>query len=201
MASTTTMPKGQPLSPDNPKTASPIGPAWLMAFGLLLVLLGALAFASVVMATIVSVYFVAITMVMAGAAQISLGLRSASQSRKLTWVLLGILYVGAGLFAFFNPLLAAGVLTLLLGASLAGVGVVRLLLSFQMGSDSRWWWMALSSAVTFLLGIMVLGQWPASSLYILGVFLSSDLIFAGACWVVIGFTAMSSDDAAATVAP
>lgn len=195
MDATTNIPADQPLSSDSLKVALPIKPIWLLVLGVLLVVLGGLAFASVVTATIVSVYFVAITMVIAGAAEISLGLQSRSQRRKLTWVLLGLLYVGAGLFTFFNPLLAAGVLTLLLGAALAGAGVVRLLLAFQMRSDSRWWWMALSAAVTLMLGIMVLAHWPASSLYILGVFLSVDLVFAGVCWVAIGAAAMSTIDA------
>jgi uncharacterized membrane protein HdeD (DUF308 family) len=201
MDTTADIPANQPLPFDDLKAAPPVKPVWLIVFGVLLVVLGGLAFASVVMATIVSVYFVAITMAMAGAAEIALGLRSSAPRRKLTWVLLGILYVGAGLFAFFNPLLAAGVLTLLLGASLAGAGVVRLFLSFQMQSHSRWWWMAFSAVVTLLLGIMVLAQWPASSLYILGVFLSVDLIFAGACWVTIGAAALSAGDAVATPAP
>ncbi|MGL5137284.1 MAG: DUF308 domain-containing protein, partial [Beijerinckiaceae bacterium] len=137
MDATTNIPADMPLSSDSLKAALPIKPIWLLVFGVLLILLGGLAFASVVTATIVSVYFVAITMVMAGVAEITLGLQSRSQRRKLTWMLLGTLYVGAGLFAFFNPLLAAGVLTLLLGAALAGAGVVRLFLAFQMRSDSR----------------------------------------------------------------
>ncbi len=197
MDSTTTIPTDQVLSPDEQIAVLPIRPIWLAIFGVLLVALGAFAFVSVVTATIVSVYFVAIGMVMAGAAEITLGLQSRSPRRMLTWVLLGVLYVGAGLFAFFNPLLAAGVLTLLLGASLIGAGIVRLLLSFQMRSDRQWWWVALSAVVTTILGIMVLAQWPASSLYILGVFLSADLILAGLGWVMIGGAAMSMNDTAA----
>jgi uncharacterized membrane protein HdeD (DUF308 family) len=60
-----------------------------------------------------------------------------------------------------------------------------------MRSGNQWWWMALSAAVTVLLGTMVLIQWPASSLYILGIFLSVDLIFAGVSWMMIGIAAMS----------
>ncbi len=109
-----------------------------MAFGILLILLGGLAFASIVMATIVSVYFVAITMVLAGAAEISLGLRSTSRSGRPTWVLLGILYVGAGLFALFNPLLAAWLLTLLLGASLESFSIIAAIkIPVQIGSDPQ----------------------------------------------------------------
>lgn len=195
MDTATEIPADPAYFPDNFKPVPPIKPNWLIFFGVLLTALGAFAFLSVVTATIVSVYFVAIGMVMAGAAEITLGLQAKSPRRMLTWALLGSLYVGAGMFAFFNPLLAAGVLTLLLGASLVGAGIVRLLLSFQMRAESPWWWVALSAAVTMFLGVMVLVQWPASSLYILGVFLSVDLIFAGLCWIMIGVAAISLNDA------
>ena len=201
MDTMTNTPMGQPLFTGDLQATPPIKPFWLVGFGILLVSLGALAFVSVVTATVVSVYFVAISMIMAGAAEISLGVQSKSLRRTITWVLLGMLYVGAGLFAFLNPLLAAGALTLLLGASLVGAGVMRLILSFQMRSNDQWWWAALSVAVTALLGIMVLSQWPASSLYILGVFLSVDLLFAGLCWTTIGIAAMASSKPTAAVKP
>ncbi len=201
MDTMTNTPMGQPLFTGDLQATPPIKPFWLVGFGILLVSLGALAFVSVVTATVVSVYFVAISMIMAGAAEISLGVQSKSLRRTITWVLLGMLYVGAGLFAFLNPLLAAGALTLLLGASLVGAGVMRLILSFQMRSNDQWWWAALSAAVTALLGTMVLSQWPASSLYILGVFLSVDLLFAGLCWTTIGIAAMASSKPTAAVKP
>jgi uncharacterized membrane protein HdeD (DUF308 family) len=201
MDTTTKMPIDQALFPVDHYAGPLIRPLWLVVFGVLLVALGAFAFISIVTATIVSVYFVAISMVMAGVAEITLGLQSKSPRRAMTWVLLGTLYVGAGLFAFFNPLLAAGGLTLFLGASLVGAGIMRFLLAFQMRSNNQWWWAALSAAVTALLGIMVLAQWPASSLYILGVFLSVDLIFAGLCWTTIGTAAMSLNQMSAMSKP
>jgi uncharacterized membrane protein HdeD (DUF308 family) len=187
--------------PGDLKAALPINPIWFIVLGALLVALGVFAFLSIVTTTIVSVYFVAISMMAAGALEIALGLRSTSSRRKMTWVLVGVLYVAAGGFALFNPLLAAGVLTLLLGASLVAAGVVRLFLSFQMRSDSQWWWVALSAAITILLGVMVLAQWPASSLYILGVFLSVDLLMAGVSWVMIGGAAMLLNRTSGASAP
>jgi uncharacterized membrane protein HdeD (DUF308 family) len=172
----------------------PVSPIWLIAFGVAVLALGGLAFFSIVTATIVSVYFVAIGMIVAGALEIALGLRSTSSGQKMTWLLVGALYVAAGCFALFNPLLAAGVLTLLLGASLVAAGLVRFLISFQMRAGSQWWWTAASAAVTTLLGALVLAQWPASSLYILGVFLSVDLLAAGLAWVLVGVAAMSAAD-------
>jgi uncharacterized membrane protein HdeD (DUF308 family) len=126
---TTSTPTGKPLFLANLTSVMPIKPVWLVVFGALLTVLGVYALASVMTATIVSVYFVAISMVVAGTAQIALGLQSRSPRGATTWVLLGLLYLGAGLLAFFNPLLAAGVLTLLLGTSLVAGGLIRLLLS------------------------------------------------------------------------
>jgi uncharacterized membrane protein HdeD (DUF308 family) len=200
MENTTNIRSTQQSSHDN-LDAITIKPFWLLVFGTLLIGLGVFALVSVVTATIVSVYFVAISMVMAGAAEIILGLHSRSQRKIVTWVLLGSLYVVAGFFSFFNPLLAEGVLTLLLGASLVGAGLLRLFFSFQMLSDAQWWWMTLSAAITALLGIIALTQWPASSLYILGVFLSVDLIFAGIGWLMIGASAIAANNTALVSSP
>ncbi len=39
---------------------------------------------------------------------------------------------------------------------------------------------------TLLLGLMVIAQWPASSFFVLGIFLGIDLIFIGSSWLTIG---------------
>jgi uncharacterized membrane protein HdeD (DUF308 family) len=45
---------------------------------------------------------------------------------------------------------------------------------------------ALSGVITLLLGLIILSRWPVSSLYVLGIFLGIDLVFAGASWIGIG---------------
>jgi uncharacterized membrane protein HdeD (DUF308 family) len=45
---------------------------------------------------------------------------------------------------------------------------------------------ALSAVITLLLGIIILAKWPVSSLYILGIFLGIDLVFAGVGWIFVG---------------
>ena len=49
-----------------------------------------------------------------------------------------------------------------------------------------WIWVVLSGAITLLLGLVTLAHWPVSSLYILGLFLGIDLIFAGVSWISVG---------------
>jgi uncharacterized membrane protein HdeD (DUF308 family) len=166
----------------------------------LLLVLGGIAMASVVTATIVSVYFVAISMIIAGVAQGALAFRASLSWATAMWVLMGMFYALAGILALNNPLLAAGVLTLFLGVSLVVSGLFRFLLSLSMKAGSMWGWGAASGVITTLLGLMVLVQWPVSSLYILGVFLSLDLLFAGASWLVLGSTLMSRGQTAREVA-
>ncbi len=45
---------------------------------------------------------------------------------------------------------------------------------------------AISGLITLVLGAMILARWPVSSLYVLGIFLSVDLICAGVSWISMG---------------
>jgi uncharacterized membrane protein HdeD (DUF308 family) len=159
---------------------------WIIAFGVLFVVLGVMALTSIVTSTIISVYFVAIAMIIAGATEIVMGLQSRSWSGFFWWVLLGTFYTATGIFALFDPLLAAGALTFWLSVSLIFTGVARIILAFQMRERSAWTWVVVSGFITMTLGFAIFSQWPFSSLYILGVFLSADLLFAGVSWVYLG---------------
>jgi uncharacterized membrane protein HdeD (DUF308 family) len=159
---------------------------WIIAFGVVFVVLGIVALASIVTATIISVYFVAIAMIIAGATEIVMGVQSRFWSGFFWWIILGIIYTATGIIALFDPLLVAGVLTFWLSVSLIFTGVARIILAFQMREGSAWTWVVLSGLVTMTLGFAIFSQWPFSSLYILGVFLSADLLFAGVSWVYLG---------------
>jgi len=77
-------------------------------------------------------------------------------------------------------------LTLMLGASLAASGITRIILAFSMKRETPWIWVAVSGVITLLLGLLILARWPVSSIYILGMFLGIDLVFAGAGWIGLG---------------
>ena len=88
--------------------------------------------------------------------------------------------------AFDNPLLTAVWLTLILGAALVASGVMRVFLGFNMKGGTPWGWVVASGLITLLLGVIILIHWPVSSLYVLGIFLGVDLVFAGATWIGLG---------------
>lgn len=162
--------------------------AWMVAFGALLEFSGIIALTSVMMSTIASVLFVGVAMIASGVIEIVYAFAMKSWKKFFLWLLLGLLYVVGGVCVFKNPLLAAGFLTLLLGCGLVASGLVRLLFSFQLPADSARLLVGLSGLLTLVLGGVILAQWPASSLWTLGVFLGVDLMFAGTSWMGVGIS-------------
>ena len=159
---------------------------WIVALGVVYVIAGFIALGSVVFATVVSVFVVGVMMLIAGVAEVINAFQIKTWGKFLLWLLLGALYIVAGFVTFENPLLAAAVLTLLLGFALLASGVMRIVLAFSMKEEMPWIWVAVSGLITLLLGLVILAHWPVSGLYILGLFLGIDLIIVGMGWIGIG---------------
>jgi len=177
---------------NNPQSGSDTAPlrakwGWIVALGVVYLIAGFIALGSVAMATVVSVLIVGIMMIVAGVVEVISAFQIKGWGKFLLWALLGVLYIIAGFVTFENPLLAAVLLTLILGASLVVSGIMRIVLAFSMKRETPWIWVAVSGVITLLLGLLILMRWPVSSLYILGLLLGIDLIMAGAGWIGLGF--------------
>ena len=159
---------------------------WIVALGVVYVTVGLVALGSVVTATVASVLVVGIMMVVAGIAEVINAFQVRTWGKFALWLLLGGLYIVAGIATFQNPLLAAVLLTFLLGVALVVSGGMRLILAFGMKECAPWIWVVISGAITLILGLVILARWPVSSVYVLGLFLGIDLVIAGASWIGIG---------------
>jgi uncharacterized membrane protein HdeD (DUF308 family) len=159
---------------------------WIVALGAVYVIAGFFALGSIAMATVASVLVVGVAMIVAGVAEVINAFQIKSWGKFLIWALLGVLYIVAGFVTFENPLLAAALLTLVLGASLVASGIMRSILAFSMKREAPSIWVALSGVITLLLGLLILAHWPINSVYILGLLLGIDLIMAGTGWIGIG---------------
>lgn len=159
---------------------------WIVALGVVYLIAGIIALGSVVTATVVSVFLVGIMMIVAGIGEVIGAFQIKTWGRFLLWVLVGVLYIVAGFVTFENPVLAAALLTFILGISLLASGIIRLFLAFSVKQEQSWIWVALSALITVVLGLMILARWPVSSLYVLGLFLGIDLVMAGAGWIGLG---------------
>jgi len=161
---------------------------WLLAFGLAICLLGVLAFSNVIFATVASIYYVGATMLVAGILQMAYAFQVRGGGPFLTWLIIGLAYTLAGLFALFNPLLASSFLTLLLSASLLIVGALRLASGLALRPAASGYWLMIGGIVSLIAGILVFAGWPANSLWIIGMLLAVDLFVHGSALAIFAVT-------------
>jgi uncharacterized membrane protein HdeD (DUF308 family) len=159
---------------------------WLIALGILLIVLGVIAFFNLLIATVASVYYVGILMIIGAIAQLVLAFRVKGWGRVTLMVLGAILYGLAGIFAFMNPLLASSVLTLMLAVFLIASGVLRIIVALRERPRPNWGWVLAMGILSIIVALIVLAGWPVNSLWILGLFLAADLIGQGFSWLFVG---------------
>lgn len=159
---------------------------WFITVGVLLLVLGLIASVHALAATLFSVVFIGVLVVVAGVSQLIQAWRIKSWPGFILWSLAGLLYAVAGIIAITNPIAGAAALTLLLGATLIATGALRLWLWFNNRSQQGWRWIALSGVITLLAGILIAAGWPGNSLWLLGLLLALDLLFQGWTLLLLG---------------
>lgn len=158
---------------------------WFVALGVILILLGGIAFGNLMLATVASAYFIGGFMLIAGIVEIIHAFNVQTWKSFFFWFLSGLLYVAAGIITFSSPLLAAAIFTILLAVALVATGFFRIWMGFQAKPAKGWGWLVFAGAITAITGVLIAIQWPINSLFILGLFLAIDLIFQG--WAFIAF--------------
>jgi len=159
---------------------------WFIGLGVLMLLAGIIAFGNLLTASVASVLFIGVLMLVAGVAQIIEAFQVRGSGGFIFWFLGGLIYSVAGIFAFVNPLLAAGVLTLLLAVSLIVTGALRIFIGMRARRMPGWGWIAASGILTILVGMIIALGWPTNTVWVLGIFLAVDLTFTGTALLILG---------------
>lgn len=164
----------------------PLKPGYFIALGFALLLLGLLALIYVVGATLVSVVYVGVLMLLGGLLHLFHAWSAKGWSGFALWSLSGLLYVLAGIFAMTNPLQGAVVLTLLFGALLIATGALRLWIWVQNRSQAGAVWLAVSGLITLAVGLIIASGWPANSIWVIGLILGVELLSQGWAALLLG---------------
>lgn len=167
---------------------------WFAVLGIAFIVLGFVALAHVLASTFVTVLYVGALIVVGGVVQVIHAFRVKGWGRFFYWLLAGILYVVAGALMMYNPLLGAGVLTLMIGVALAVEGIFRVFAGFGSKPGQGWGWIVVSGIVTLVLGFIIIARWPVNSVYILGLFLGVDLIVNGVGTLMFGLALRGKKD-------
>jgi uncharacterized membrane protein HdeD (DUF308 family) len=150
----------------------------VLVSGIAFVVLGVIALAFSVMTTLASVFVLGWILAFAGIFEAFHAFKLPRWSGFLLELLAAILYVVVGVLMIVRPAAEALSLTLLIGAFFLVGGIFRIVAAAAM-RPPHWVWLLMSGLVTLVLGLLIVAEWPASGLWVIGMFLGIDLIFSG----------------------
>ncbi|MFC8124381.1 HdeD family acid-resistance protein [Streptomyces sp. NPDC057302] len=151
---------------------------WLALLGAILAVAGLVGLVYTGVATLTSMLLFGWLLLIGGV----VGLLHAVQSRGTNFFWLGVvvaaLNLAAGVVIIRRPDVAAEALTMFAALLFLTGGVFRLVGSLVVRGP-QFGWTLVQGAFGLLLGILVLGNWPSSSQYVIGCFFSLALLFDG----------------------
>jgi uncharacterized membrane protein HdeD (DUF308 family) len=157
---------------------------WLLAFGIVLAVLGVAAVIRSFSATVASMMFFGWMLVFAGAVEFVNAFMVGHWTGFFLHLLASILFVVTGVLLIIRPLISAEVVTLVMSMFFLIGGLYQFIASIWTHLPG-WGWQAFSGVISSLMGVLLLAQWPLSGLWAVGLFIGIDLIFAGWAWIAL----------------
>jgi uncharacterized membrane protein HdeD (DUF308 family) len=157
---------------------------WLLVLGIVLVVVGLMAIGSSFIATLTTVLVLGILFLVGGVVEIVTAFWAHCWRGFWLQLLAGILYAVLGFLFVQHPLATAAGFTLVLAAAFMVGGLFRII-SALVDHFHGWGWVLLNGVVTLVLGILIWRQWPDSALYVIGLFVGIDMVFAGWSWIMM----------------
>lgn len=163
---------------------------WFFVWGLLLMAAGIFAVSAAAFSTIVSVIVLGFLILFAG---FVLLLDSVTfwrgKDHGFTWSLLAsFIYIAAGTLLISNPVEGSVSITFLLGILYTILGLARIFF-YGMVKLPQWGWSFANGIITLLIGILILMSWPASSFFVIGLFVGIDMFFCGLAYTMAAIAA------------
>lgn len=152
-------------------------------------ILGLVAIARPLYATIASTLVFGWLFIVAGIIQIIYAFRSQGIGQLIWKLLLGIIYLVAGIYVVGNPGTGALALTLVLGITIFAQGVIEVILAFQMRPAPNWGLVMFGGIVGIILGIFIWSRFPYSADWLIGLWVGLHLLFTG-IWILFLSSAM-----------
>jgi uncharacterized membrane protein HdeD (DUF308 family) len=157
---------------------------WFLAFGVGLLVLGVAAVARAVAATVVSMVFFGWLLFLAAGIEVAQAVMVGPWVGFFGHLLAAILFGVVGLIIITRPLISAEVVTIFMAMFFMIGGLFKLMMSLVI-SLPGWGWQAVDGLVTFVLGLLVMVQWPATGLWVIGLFVGINLILDGCVWIAL----------------
>jgi len=161
---------------------------WFLAIGIALILIGVLAVVLAGTTTLFSMIMLASLLIAGGGVQLVNTLKTYRGEGFFLSLITSIFYITVGVLLLLNPQVGGISLTLLLSAFYMVGGMSKMIVS-AVNRFANWGWMFFSGFIAFILGLLILMEWPQSGLWVIGLFVGIDLITVGWLWVALSLAA------------
>ena len=152
----------------------------LMGLGILSIVLGLIGTYMSVAMTMASILILGIFVICVGLLLLIEAFFAPEWKEKLGNLILSILYVISGIVIVSYPGASAVWFTLFLIVFLSVIGIMRILTGFRVKDElTGWGWIVFGGILNIILGIMIYSEWPVSGLWVIGLFISIELIVQG----------------------
>jgi uncharacterized membrane protein HdeD (DUF308 family) len=159
--------------------------SWFIAFGALLIVLGALAIVFPFATTIAAKIFLGWLLLIGGVGEVLHAFSSRDWKGFLANLLIGLLYIAVGGWLALFPLAGIITLTLLLAFFFILEGVLKLVMGFQLRPTGGWGWIVFSGAVAVLVGILLVAELPGTATWAIGLLVGVNLLMSGIAFVML----------------
>jgi len=158
---------------------------WFVGIGVGLMILGLIAGGAAVTTTVASLMVFGWLLVIGAVMEIAFSFYERTWGGMFVDLLMGVLYGVVGFMMLANPAASAVTLTLLIAMFLIIGGIFRLVAAATTRYPSRGW-LALHGVLALILGVLIWQQWPASGLWVIGLFIGIELFFNGLTLLMLG---------------
>ena len=155
-------------------------------WGILTIFLGAMAIASPLVSGIAVATLVGVFLLAAGIAQAIFAFKAGSFGEGIFTFLFGAFGILGGMVMLARPLFGLASITMVLAVYFFVDGVSGVFTAFRLRPVQGWAWMLVSSIISVFLGIMILNNWPASGMWLVGTLVGVRLFFAGWSMIALG---------------
>jgi uncharacterized membrane protein HdeD (DUF308 family) len=168
------------------------GWGWFVTLGAMLVMVGAIALASQVTASLVTAVAIGWLLLFAGAVELTGAYWSRRWSGFFLHLLFGALSASLGALFVWEPVNAVLAVATLLACLLMARGII---LATAAGTYQfeGWGWGMVSGTIDLLLGMVIWLGWPTVGLWMIGLFVGISLVFRGFNWIGLGLAVRGKD--------
>lgn len=162
---------------------------WLIAGGILSVLVGLMAISSPYIFSIVITQLLGAFLLVNGLISLFVTITGGPAAHRVLNALSAVVRIGAGTALLFMPLSGALTLTLILAIVFVLEGVFSVGGALSMRGTPGWVVLILNGIVAVILGLMVMAKWPSDAAWVLGLLYGIQSLFGGASLLAIAFSA------------